>query len=178
MRDQKAYNIAVDLLVAAGQEETWLPVVGFVGTYMVSSMGRVKSLKRARVLNDRILVPTTDGEHYLTVGLSDKANGRRQRTHSIHVLVADAFIPNPDGLKDINHKNADKTDNRLVNLERCTRSENMKHAVKLGLGRYGQPGWKVQDRIKGALNTVRMEVSSGSVGNSSVKGISQTGRYL
>jgi hypothetical protein len=122
--------------------------MGWDGRYAVSSLGRIKSLKRKWVLEDIIIAPTGREGQYLTVGLPDKSRKRGHRTFSLHVIVADAFIPNPSGLKDINHKNADKTDNRVVNLERCTRSDNMKHAVKLGLGRYGQPGWKVKDRIR------------------------------
>ncbi len=53
---------------------------------------------------------------------------------SIHRLVASAFIPNPEGKPEINHKNAIKHDNRVVNLEWVTGTENYLHAVKMGLG--------------------------------------------
>lgn len=57
--------------------------------------------------------------------------GRRNRDH--HKVVADCFIPNPEGLRDINHKNGNKLDNRVENLERVTHSENVQHAYRTGL---------------------------------------------
>lgn len=54
--------------------------------------------------------------------------GRRNRDY--HKIVADCFIPNPEGLRDVNHKNGNKLDNRVDNLERVTHSENVIHAFE------------------------------------------------
>lgn len=54
----------------------------------------------------------------------------------IHRIVAECFIPNPDSLPEVNHKNGDKTDNRVENLEWCTRSYNNRHAFQTGLRDY------------------------------------------
>lgn len=70
--------------------------------------------------------PIKQSNGYLTVSLSGKIVG-------VHRLVADAFIPNPENKPQVNHKNADKTDNNADNLEWCTASENSRHAVAMGL---------------------------------------------
>lgn len=59
--------------------------------------------------------------------------GRRNRDY--HKVVADCFIPNPEGLRDVNHKNGNKLDNRVDNLERITHSENVQHAYRTGLAK-------------------------------------------
>lgn len=59
--------------------------------------------------------------------------GRRNRDY--HKVIADCFIPNPEGLRDVNHKNGNKLDNRVDNLERVTHSENVIHAFKTGLAK-------------------------------------------
>ena len=58
---------------------------------------------------------------------------KKKKTHTIHSLLAEAFIPKVDGKKRINHINGDKTDNSIKNLEWCTQKENMEHARNTGL---------------------------------------------
>lgn len=108
--------------------EIWKDIEGFYGFYQVSNMGRVRSLTR-KVWNytkkGKILNPQSKPNGYLNVCLS---NGEIRQKHAyIHRLVASAFIPNPMGLSEINHKNFDKTDNRVENLEWCTSKENKAH---------------------------------------------------
>ena len=67
---------------------------------------------------------------YLQIRLSD---GKRTRSTTVHKIVAEAFIPNPDKRPEVNHKNGIKTDCSVSNLEWVTKSENVKHAVDTGL---------------------------------------------
>lgn len=94
------------------QNEIWKDAPGFPG-YQVSNAGRVRSF-------ERILVPD-NVKGYYRVRLYRK--GRVSRVY-IHRLVASAFVPNPAGLPQINHKNEIKTDNRPDNLEWCTAQYN------------------------------------------------------
>ena len=113
------------------KNEIWKPIDGYDGVYEVSNMGRVKSDDR-KVWNytkkGRILKSCDNGHSYLYVRLT---NGNREEKHAyIHRLVAQAFIPNPDNLPEVNHKNFDKKDNRAENLEWVTEDQNKKHYVK------------------------------------------------
>lgn len=89
-------------------------------SYSVSSLGRVKRVKTGRILKSSL---NSDGypQVILCAGLSQKL------TRRIHRLVAETFIPNPLGKPDVNHLNEDKQDARVVNLEWCTKSENMRY---------------------------------------------------
>lgn len=111
------------------QIEIWKPVTDFPNTE-VSNLGRVRSLFRGGC-KIRSLIKHENG--YLTVGLQ---RGRIKKRARVHILVANAFVgPNPAKL-DVNHKDGDKTNNRADNLEYVTRSENLKHAFKMGLAWY------------------------------------------
>lgn len=108
--------------------ELWLPVNGFPNTE-VSDLGRVRSLFRGS-LKMRSLFTRPDG--YVTLQLQNK---QERRNYRVHVLVMEAFVgPKPPGL-DVNHKDGDKGNNRLSNLEYITRSENHRHAFRLGLAK-------------------------------------------
>ena len=94
--------------------------------YQVSNIGRVRSLKRNKLLTAR--------EHhkgYLHIHL--RVNGRDVMP-KVHRLVAEAFIDNPDNLPQVNHINGNKQDNRVENLEWCTNQQNVKHSYD-ALGR-------------------------------------------
>ena len=113
------------------QEEIWKPIADIEG-YEVSSLGHVRSLKTnsPRVLKPRSLFRSP----YLTVKFSVN-NKPVHRT--IHRLVAEAFILNPDNKPYVNHINGIKTDNRATNLEWTTPSENTRHALDKGLKAQG-----------------------------------------
>lgn len=96
--------------------------------YEVSNTGLIRSGKTKRVLKTHI---TNSG--YERVILGSKYKGKVLWNY-VHRLVAEAFIGNIDGLE-VNHKNGDKLDNKLMNLEICTRSENHKHLHR-------KLGWK------------------------------------
>lgn len=106
------------------EEEQWLPVLGYE-QYLVSSFGRVYSLKRERLLSQF----NTFG--YLHVALYD---GRgNQKTAKVHRLVAEAFLQRRSRKDVVNHIDGDKSHNSLDNLEWCSQSENARHAYASGL---------------------------------------------
>lgn len=106
--------------------EKWKPVEEYP-EYEVSSYGRVRSLKYGKI---RMIRPGVGRSGYSNVVLyKDKKKNNR----GVHILVAYAFLgERPRGF-DINHKSGIKTDNRVENLEYCSRTENMLHAYNLGL---------------------------------------------
>lgn len=113
--------------------EEWRPIPGYEGHYEVSSMGRVKSVKRVladgRMWREKILKPWHDGGGYKQVYLSKNAVATSRH---IHFLVASAFLgPRPDG-NEIRHLNGDNNDNRIANLAYGTKSDNMLDAVRHG----------------------------------------------
>lgn len=121
-------SIKADYNVADLPDEVWKDVVGYEGIYMVSNKGRVKSMPR-KVWNynkpARMLKPHNNGHGYYSVGMS---NGEKKNKHVyIHILVAQAFIPNPRGCSQVNHKDFDKSNNCVENLEWVTSKENKMH---------------------------------------------------
>ena len=121
------------------RDEEWKAVVGYEGLYEVSSHGNVRSLTRVvrrpgptgdLTINgrDMELFVTPKGYHRLQLNKDGK-----KRNHLVHRLVAEAFIPNPEGKPDVNHKDSCKDNNRVSNLEWVTCSENLTHAYEEGL---------------------------------------------
>lgn len=109
------------------QEEIWKNVVGYEGLYMVSNFGRVKSLPRidsnGHRINGRILKNNRNVKSgYMVVNLHKDGDGGKTRT--VHRLVATAFIPNPDGLPQVGHKDETRTNNHVNNLYWTTNLEN------------------------------------------------------
>lgn len=108
--------------------EIWKDIEGFEGYYKVSNLGRVKR-KYFRNGKTRILKMTKTSSGYLGVGLCIKCV---KKIRLVHRVLMESFIPNGSSF-DVNHINGVKTDNRLENLEWCTRSQNLNHAIKIGL---------------------------------------------
>lgn len=115
-------------------KEIWKPIKGYEGRYEVSTLGRVKSLKRIsdqnHLLPERILKACNGKSDYLITGLR---KDRKKKSYPVHRLVALTFLPNPENKQQVNHKNGVKHDNRLCNLEWVTPYENTKHALETGL---------------------------------------------
>lgn len=102
--------------------EIWKPIVGFEGRYEVSNFGNVASLKFARGSNRRILKQSTNTWGYSQVTLS---KDRDKTNRTVHRLVAEAFIDNPNNLPQINHIDENKHNNRVDNLEWCDSAYNI-----------------------------------------------------
>ena len=130
----------------------WKPVVGYEGIYEVSNTGLVRSMTRTvpaaclsvKQVKGKLLKPWYSSG-YAFVGLGDALGGRTKKSAKVHRIVMMAFSPIQNTEKmDVNHKDGDKTNNRLDNLEWCTRGENIKHSYdKLGrkgalTGRFGR----------------------------------------
>lgn len=119
-------------------EEEWRFVPGYENRYAVSSLGRMKSLQfrpgGKRIMRERILSPSPGSRGYMNISLF--MDGHKKLT-ALHLVVASAFLPaDPERLY-INHKNGNKSDCRVENLERCTMSENAIHALDNGLRAHG-----------------------------------------
>ncbi|MEK5104348.1 NUMOD4 domain-containing protein [Cytobacillus sp. FSL M8-0252] len=118
--------------------EIWKNVTGFEGLYQVSNIGRVKSLGRYRERKDgllikvkeKVLMVRTDSKGYEKVDLT---KGGKRKTVLVHRVVAQAFIPNSNNKPQVNHKDGNKKNNKVSNLEWNTISENIKHAHETGL---------------------------------------------
>ena len=119
------------------ENENWRPIKGYEGFYDISSFGRVKSIERKVsnghglvLLHERFLKPNILAKGYFQVTLY---NGKTRKSFQVHRLVAEAFIPNENNYPQINHKNGNKQDNCVENLEWCDNSMNQLHAWQMGL---------------------------------------------
>lgn len=117
-------------------KEIWKDIEGFEGKYQVSNFGRVRNIKffnRVNFKNDRsckairILTQKINRNGRVCVHLSD---GKDKDFHpNVHRLVAKAFIPNPDNLPEVNHKDENPQNNHVDNLEWCTREYNFSYGT-------------------------------------------------
>lgn len=124
-------------------EEIWKDIEGYEGLYRVSNLGRVLSVRFGPKTNSvpikpapRIMRQSRSSSGYLHVQLYKDGESS---TKLVHILVARTFIPNPENKREVNHLDGDKSNNCVDNLEWSTRSENQRHAIKMGL-RLASPG--------------------------------------
>lgn len=102
--------------------EIWKDIQGYEGLYQVSSLGQVRNVKTGRI---RVLCKHRDG--YLKINLTK--NGKT-KTFMVHRLVANAFIPNKNNLPQVNHKDENKINNSVDNLEWCTAEYNTNYGSR------------------------------------------------
>ena len=104
--------------------EVWKDVVGYEGYYEVSNFGNVRSI--TRVKRGKQIKPLKRKHGYLAVQLWGKGGNKRGfKTFSIHRLVAESFIQNPNNYPEVNHIDEDKANNCVENLEWVTHKQNM-----------------------------------------------------
>lgn len=132
--------------------EEWRDIKGYEGLYQVSNLGRIRSLHRIFVRSDgrlhnkpgRTLTPGVNSKGYLFVNLADKLH--KATPTRVHRLVAEAFIPNPENLPQVNHIDEDKFNNKALNLEWCTAHYN---------DTYGTRNQRLSIALKGNKNRVK-----------------------
>ena len=111
--------------------ELWADIEDFAAHYQISTFGRVKSFCKGKEKILRLFVDT-DGYLYASLFKNGKHTKRK-----IHRLVAKAFIANPEDKPQINHRDGNKMNNHVSNLEWSTSLENNRHAVQIGLMKSG-----------------------------------------
>jgi hypothetical protein len=143
-------------------QETWKAVVGFEGRYEVSNLGRLKALAREIIyvdgrighLKERLIKGSVMNTGYVAVSFDSKTR------KSAHQVVAEAFLGKPEYKMTVNHKNGNKTDNHLTNLEWATYRENNSHARITGLNKqHGEKTnlSKYSDQFIQAIRNVHIE---------------------
>lgn len=150
-------------------EEIWKDIAGYEGLYQVSTEGRVRSLKNKTI---KLLKPYKMLKRggYLEVGL--RVPGIK-KNYKIHRLVAEAFIPNPEGYNEVNHKDENKENNCVNNLEWCSHSYNNSYGtkpIKNGIGHSKKVEQYSMDGI--LLKTFNSQTEAARETNSTQGGIS------
>ena len=115
-------------------QEEWKDVVGYEGLYAISTLGNIKSLLRRtnalkqgkRLLKEKYMSPVCNRYGYLYLNLW---KNKKRQTVTIHRLVAETFVPNLQNLPMVNHKDGNKTNNCVTNLEWCDQSYNERHKI-------------------------------------------------
>jgi hypothetical protein len=105
-------------------EEIWKDIEGYEGLYQVSNLGRVKSLQSRWERREKVLRINNLEKKYIQLSLHKLGN---KKNMYVHRLVAKAFIPNELNALEVNHKDGNKSNNNVNNLEWCTHLENMRH---------------------------------------------------
>ena len=117
-------------------EEIWKDVPGYKGLYQVSNLGNIKALEKQRsktqphiISKEKPLKPGINVCGYKFVIL---VKNQEKKSFLLHRLILSAFIPNPENKPCANHKDCDRNNNRIENLEWCTYKENTRHAMQNG----------------------------------------------
>ena len=119
-------------------KEVFDDLIGYEESYQISDKGRIFTKRRLdgnRIIYGRELHPVITKDGYLKVGLT--TNGITKKFY-VHRLVASQFIENPQNLPQVNHKDGNKLNNNVSNLEWCTKEQNQNHAVENNLMQHGE----------------------------------------
>lgn len=134
-----------ELILENLENEVWKDIIGYEGYYQVSNMGRIRSLDRyiwqskdngnlySRFMKGKVLSnKRTNGNGYCIVQLNT-GTGSISKNNYIHILVASHFIDNENNFPQVNHKDGNKSNNQVSNLEWITNAGNVQHAIKNNL---------------------------------------------
>lgn len=145
--------------------EEWkvIPIEALDGRYEVSSLGRIRRTARVayysdgrkRQLQEKILAPHRHPKGYIIINLKQKD---RSHTYKLHRLVAITFIPNPNDYPEVNHKDENKANNCVENLEWCTHQYNSVYGTRIERlikNRSSQVGRKLSEETKRKISIAR-----------------------
>lgn len=114
--------------------EKYVDIIGFEDKFQISDLGNVKRLSyKAKNKNGYVTLPEIVKKNSLNHNGYYFTRLGRMKAFLVHRLIAIHFIPNPENKPCVNHKDGDKTNNKISNLEWCTKSENNQHAYDTGL---------------------------------------------
>ena len=149
------------------KEEVWKDIEGYEGYYQISNMGRVKSLERTVwnkgrgcyiTVSEKIRKGRDNGHGYLQVSLCKEG---KVRYPLVHVLVATAFLENIDNLPEVNHKDENKYNNCVENLEYCSKLYNINYGTGIKRRAKKQKGRKqTEEHIKKRVEKLSKPVFS------------------
>lgn len=111
-----------------------VPIQGYENFYEIDTQGRVFSIVINNSYRGKQIKPYVKSGYHAVDLYKDK----KCRHFYVHRLVAEAFIPNVNGYKEVNHKNCDHFDNSVENLEWCNRRQNLEHSYRMGKKRTGE----------------------------------------
>ena len=170
---QEIYN---NLNLQNNKGEIWKDIKDYEGIYQVSNLGRVKSLEK--VVNNRKypekIMKQTLSEDYLRVTLYKNS---KRNTKQVHRLVAEAFIPNPENKPQIDHKDANKTNNFVSNLRWCSQKENLDNPItkekqRKAASELGKKIWKKNLITNGTANRRKVLcIQTGEIFNSTAEAV-------
>ena len=153
--------------------ENWKAIAGYEELYEVSDLGRVKSLKygKEKILKHR---KTTGG--YLQVSLCKDGHVKSVR---IHRLVAEAFIQNPNNLKTVNHKDEDKTNNTVSNLEWMSRADNIRYSANKSVQMFDKSTGELLETFPSLSEAGRVtEINLGNISSCCLGQRKSSGGYI
>ena len=130
-------------------KETWKDIEGYEGLYQVSNLGKVKSLNYNKTSESKLLKLQKNSNGYTRVVLY---KNRKPKVCLVHRLVAQAFIPNPNNLPQINHKDEDKANNSVDNLEWCTYLYNNTYGTAIERATEKRKGYKHSKETRGKIS--------------------------
>lgn len=115
--------------------EIWKDIPDYEGLYQASNLGNIKricrkfvdKIGRIRQINEVICKPSIDTSGYMQIVLT---KNKKRKSYKIHKLIAMTFIPNPDGFPQVNHKDENKLNNKIDNLEWCTLEYNCNYGTR------------------------------------------------